>query len=140
MRVILDTCVVAELRKPNAHEGVRHAVAQIATENLFVSVLTVGELVKGVSLLSEGRKKRELSTWLIGLEQQFADRILPVDHETARVWGEVSARTQGKGTPIPVVDALIASTALRHGIHVMTRNTKHFSATGALVVDPWTDL
>jgi predicted nucleic acid-binding protein len=134
---VLDTCVLAELRKPAGHKGVRAAVAQIAPDDLFVSALTVGEIVKGVSLLGDGRKKRDLSAWLVAFEEQFRDRILPVDHEVARVWGGVSAHMPARGTPIPVVDALIASTAISRGLHFMTRNTRHFAGTGALVIDPW---
>jgi predicted nucleic acid-binding protein len=134
---LLDTCVIAELRKPSGHAAVRDAVAQFVPDDLFVSTLTIGEIVKGVALLAEGRKKRELAAWLLAFEQQFGDRILPVDHDAARIWGEVSARVQRKGTPIPVVDALIAATALSRGFHVMTRNTRDFAATGALVIDPW---
>lgn len=138
MKVILDTCVMAELRKPAGHAAVREAVERISPDDLFISALTFGELIKGVSLLGESRKKRELATWLSKLERQFRDRILAVDHEAARIWGEVSARNQIKGTPLPIVDALIGATALRHGMYVMTRNTKHFAATGALLIDPWT--
>lgn len=137
MRALLDTCVVAELRKPGGHAGVRDAVAQFVPDDLFVSTLTIGEIVKGVALLADGRKKRALASWLIAFEQQFRDRILPVDHDAARMWGEISARLQRKGTPIPVIDGLIAATALSRGFHIMTRNTRDFAATGVLVIDPW---
>lgn len=139
MKVLLDTCVLAELRHPKGHRGVRAAVAEIADADLFLSVLTVGEIAKGISLLPSSKKKRSLTTWLNGLEARFADRILGVDIETARLWGELTARAQAKGNIIPAVDGLLAATALRHGLHVMTRNTPHFEASGALVIDPWQD-
>ena len=67
----------------------------------------------------------------------FGDRILSLDQETAEIWGELSAAGQKKGAIIPVADGLIAATALRHGLHVATRNTAHFQAAGSMVINPW---
>jgi toxin FitB len=139
VKVLLDTCVLAELRRPEGHPGVRAAVTELVDGDLFLSVLTVGEIAKGVSLLPSGKKKRSLTSWLNGLEARFGERILGVDLETARLWGELSARAQPKGIIIPAVDGLLSATALRHGLHVMTRNSRHFEASGALVIDPWQD-
>ena len=137
MRSLLDTCTVAELRKPDGHPAVKAAVAEIPDADLFLSVLTVGEIVKGIALLAAGKKKKALASWLVELESQFGDRILAIDAETARIWGEMTARAQKKGIVIPAIDGLLAATALRHGLHVMTRNTRHFESSGALIVDPW---
>lgn len=139
MKVLLDTNVLAELVKPNGHPAVKAAVAAIPATDVYLSVLTVGEIVKGIDLLEPGPKKTHLSTWLATLENRYGDRILPVDAETARVWGELTARAQKKGHVIPATDGLLAATALRHGLHVMTRNTRDFEASGALLVDPWQD-
>ena len=81
--------------------------------------------------------KKNLTKWLAGIESDYGGRILPLDVETARIWGEVTARTQRKSIVIPPTDGLLAATALRHGLHVMTWNTKHFEASGVLVLDPW---
>lgn len=137
MRALLDTCTLAEIRNPKGDPSVKEAVRDIPDEDLYLSVLTVGEVVKGISLLAAGRKRRELSSWLADLEEQFAGRILGLDVETGRIWGELTARGQRRGVVIPAADGLLAATAIRHGLHVMTRNTKHFEATGALVIDPW---
>lgn len=137
MRALLDTCTLAEVRKPDGNESVKSAVRELPDEDLFLSVLSVGEIVKGIALLASGKKKTALSTWLATLEQQFAERILGLDVETGRIWGELTARAQKKGVIIPASDGLLAATALRHGLHVMTRNTKHFEASGALILDPW---
>src|SRR5262249_21289822 len=88
-------------------------------------------------LLVNSRKKRALSTWLTTLESQFTDRILTVDSETAHLWGNLSARAQESGLVLHPVDGLLAATALRHGLYVMTHNAPHFTITGALVLDPW---
>jgi toxin FitB len=137
VRALLDSCVLTELGKDNGNPTVKSAVADIATANLYLSVLTVGEIAKGIALLRAGRKKTSLGTWLTRVENQYADRILGIDAETARLWGELTARAQRSGIIIPSVDGLLAATALRHGLHVMTRNTKHFEASGALIIDPW---
>ena len=100
-------------------------------------MVSLGEIAKGVALLDAGARQRELLTWLNGLESHFADRLLPVDSETARVWGELSARAQRQGRTVHVADGLIAATALRHGLHVMTRNVSDFEPTGALLINPW---
>lgn len=137
MKSLLDTCVLTELGKDDGNPSVKAAVADIAAANLYLSVLTVGEIAKGVALLAAGRKKTLLGTWLARVESQYADRILRIDVETARLWGEITARAQKSGIIIPGIDGLLAATALRHGLHVMTRNARHFEASGALVIDPW---
>jgi toxin FitB len=139
VKVLLDTCVLSELRSPQGHPGVKAAVSELADGDLFLSVLTLGEIAKGVTLLAAGRKKKALTSWLNGLATQFGDRVLTIDTETARLWGEITARAKKAGEIIPAVDGLLAATALRHGLHVMTRNTRHFVASGALVLDPWQD-
>ncbi len=137
MKTLLDTCTLAEIQKPTGLEAVKQAVAAIPEEDLFLSVITYGEIVKGVALLQDGRRKRELSQWLEDLVAHYERRILPVDRETAVTWGELSARAQLAGVQVPPADGLIAATALRHGLRVMTRNTRDFQATGVLVIDPW---
>lgn len=137
MKALLDTNILAELVKPDGNPAVHAALAEIPTPNLFLSVLTVGEIVKGIALLAPGAKKKRLAKWLAGIENEYGERVLPLDTETARIWGELTARAQRKGVVIPPADGLLAATALRHGLHVMTRNTKHFQASGALVIDPW---
>jgi predicted nucleic acid-binding protein len=71
------------------------------------------------------------------LEQLFADRLVPLDLETASIWGEITARSQLSGVTLPAVDGLLAASALRNGLHLMTRNTRHFQATGVMLVNPW---
>jgi len=136
LRVLLDTCAVSELRKPKPDAAV---VAAIPTADLFLSVLSVSEIAKGIDLLADGKRKRELEAWLLELERDYADRLLAVDLETAHIWGEITARLQKAGQALAAVDGLIAATALRHGLHLMTRNEPDFAGTGVLVVNPWTN-
>jgi toxin FitB len=137
MRVLLDTCVLSEIRRANSNPSVRNAVGRIPGSDLYISALTVGELAKGIALLDRGRRKRELEDWLIGLQEQFARHILPVDSEIAHLWGEIAARERKNGRQLPAVDGLIAATALRHGLTLMTRNTSDFQASGVPLVNPW---
>ncbi|OJW06057.1 MAG: hypothetical protein BGO49_07355 [Planctomycetales bacterium 71-10] len=137
MKALLDTNILAELVKPNSNPAVHAALAEIPTPNVFLSVLTIGEIVKGLALMTPGPKKQALTRWLAGIENDYRERILPLDSETARIWGELTARARMRGLVIPPVDGLLAATALRHGLHVMTRNTKHFEESGALVINPW---
>jgi predicted nucleic acid-binding protein len=116
---------------------VKTFVAAVPTQALFLSAITLGEITKGIALLAEGAKKQTLATWLIGLAGQFEDRILSVDKDTAEIWGELTAAGQKGGHTVPAADGLIAATALRHGLHVATRNTGDFMRAGALVVNPW---
>ncbi len=88
-------------------------------------------------MLALGPKEKALASWLAGLETTFAGRILGIDLETARLWGEILAGAQRSGTVIPGIDGLMAATALRHGLSIMTRKKRHFEPSGAVVIDPW---
>jgi predicted nucleic acid-binding protein len=137
MRALLDTCVLSELRNARPNPGVRRAIDDFASDDLYVSAVSVGEIAKGIALLNDSHNKRGLESWLRALELDYADRLLPVDLETAHIWGELTAAAQKRGCGIPVGDGLIAATAIRHGLHVMTRNTADFEATGVLLLSPW---
>ena len=130
-------CVLTELRRPQGDVCVKEQVELIAAEDLFISALNVGELSRAIAGLAEGRKKRALGAWLLSLESQFAKHILPVDFETAHLWGDISERARKAGVILPVLEGLIAATALRRGLYIMTRNTIGFAATGVPVINPW---
>jgi toxin FitB len=137
LKILLDTCVISEVRKSKAHPQVLSKLNAIADDSLFLSVLTVGEISKGIALLPPSKRKQSLSRWLQALETEFADRILPIDTDTARLWGELSAKLQGKGISIPGVDGLLAATALNHGMVFMTCNVRQVEASGVRILDPW---
>lgn len=139
MRLLIDTCVLSEVQRSQGDRRVRARVEALERHEAFLSVITIGELARGIALLDQGQRKRELAAWLEMLEQYYASRILPIDAEIARLWGELSAKGKRQGISIPVMDGLLAATALRHGLHVVTRNTRHFEATGVLIIDPWAD-
>lgn len=137
MRILLDTCVISEMRKTDINPRLKELIDLIDEQDLFISVISLGELFKGISLLEEGRRKRELLSWIGGLERNFADRILGIDQETAHIWGEVSAKASKMGKVVPACDGLIAAIALRNGLHLLTRNSTDFAPTGVMLLDPW---
>ncbi len=137
MRVMLDTCVLSELRKPNCNINVKTSIEEIEDECLFVSVISIGEITKGINLLEESHRKRELNSWLQTIENHYSNRILPIDLETGRIWGEITANAQVSGKTIAAADGLIAATAIRYGLHVMTRNVDDFQPAGVLMTNPW---
>lgn len=136
MRLLIDTCVLSEIRHPSGNQAIKNALTHCEEQNLFISALTIGEIAKGIFLLSPSVKKNLLMTWLEGLKTRFSDRILSIDHQITYIWGEMTARAKLDGRIIPVSDGLIAATALRHGLHVITRNVRHFEGTGVFIVDP----
>lgn len=137
MRTLVDNCVLSELRRPGGDPRVARQFSALADEDVFLSVLTIGELRKGIDKLQAGKKKSGLDAWMRELLIAARGRILPVDVETAVIWGEVAARAELAGRPLPAIDCLIAATAIQHGLHLMTRNIADFEPTGVLLVNPW---
>ena len=137
MRVLLDTCVISELNRSGADARVRAAVAALQPEETFLSVITIGEVVKGVLRLPNGPKRTGLEAWVQSLDRQFAQRILHVDRDTAQLWAEICATGETRGWVPPPADGLIAATAIQHGLRIYTRNVKDFAQTGAMLVNPW---
>ena len=117
----------------------RRAIETLDSEDLFVSVLSIGEIAKGIALLKDGLKKRTLQAWLQTLESHYADRILPIDLETSRIWGELTAAAQKADRTVPAGDGLIAATARRHGLYVMTNSTARFEPSGVPLLNPWAE-
>jgi predicted nucleic acid-binding protein len=138
MNYLLDTCVVSELTRPKPHRRVAQWIRSAAETRLYLSVLTLGELRKGTERLPESHKRNRIDAWLSNeLRNRFSGRILPVDDEVAERWGIESAKAERSGTPLPVIDGLLAATGLVHGMTVVTRNTKDMQQTGAELLNPW---
>jgi predicted nucleic acid-binding protein len=134
VRYLLDTNIVSETRKTRPNKGVTALLAAADASSLFLSVLTVGELRKGVAakLRSDPVGADRISTWIDELETIFSDRILPIDMAIARRWGELSVDSSR-----PVIDTLIAATAIDHDLVLVTRNTDDMRGIGMSIVDPW---
>ena len=137
MSFLLDTCVLSELARPHPDARVSDWLDDQDVASLHLSVLTVGEIEKGVAVLPRGRKKRSLTTWLATLRSTYADRLLPIDTAVAAIWGRTTATAELRGRRLGVVDGLIAATAMHHGLMVVTRNVRDFDATGVGLLNPW---
>jgi hypothetical protein len=140
LKFLLDTCVISELTRKQPACTVVNWIASQDELRLFLSVITLGEIEKGIGKLPDGHKRQALRQWLASdLPRRFAGRILPVDGETALRWGEISAEAEKKGHPVPVLDGLMAASALVHGLTLVTRNTADVAGTPVPVLDPWID-
>ena len=134
---LLDTNVVSELRREGRRNvGVSNWYAGVQYENLFTSVLVMGEIRKGIARLllrQDYRQAEILEVWLEASRNFFAGRILPVDVAVAEVWGRMHAIRN-----VPAVDGLLAATAVVHGLILVTRNVSHVQGLGADLLNPFT--
>jgi len=136
--IVLDTNVVSEAMKPSAHPAVGEWLNRQAAETLFLSSVTLAELLYGISAMPAGRRKDTLASTLESLLLElYGDRILPFDASAARAYAQLAtkARVAGKGFPMP--DGYIAATAAARGFAVATRDTGPFEAAGVRVINPW---
>ncbi|MCW2318086.1 putative nucleic acid-binding protein [Rhodoblastus acidophilus] len=135
--ILLDTNVVSEAMKPEPAPAVRHWLDEQAAETLYLSSVTVAELMFGIGALPEGKRKDKLTAALEGVLKFFEPRILPFDTNAARRYADlaVKARAAGKGFPTP--DGYIAAIAASHGFGVASRDASAFIAAGLTVIDPW---
>jgi predicted nucleic acid-binding protein len=137
--IVLDTNVVSEPIKPNGHPAVRAWLDQQSAETLYLTTTSLSELLLGVEILPEGKRKEEgLSTALNELIQRlFESRILPFDQEAARAYAPLVARARSVGQTISVADGQIAAVASQHKFTVATRDVGPFAAAGLSVINPW---
>ena len=135
--IVLDTNVVSEAMKPEPHPAVRAWLNGQATETLYLSTVTVAELLFGIGALPVGKRKDLLAQTLDGLMRLFRDRVLPFDMDAARCYAElaVTAKTAGRGFPTP--DGYIAAIASSRGFMVASRDTEPFEAANIRVINPW---
>ena len=131
---MIDTNVLSELSRPRPDERVAAWLRDTPSASKFVSVLTFGEIRRGVERerLRDVRRAAKLERWLTDLVEAFGSRMLPVDATTADRWGRFSV-----SSPVPAVDALIAATALAHGLTVVTRNVRDFERCGVATINPF---
>jgi predicted nucleic acid-binding protein len=131
---LLDTNVVSELRRSRKDPAVVAWFGTIVSDETFISALVVGEIRKGIERLRQrdAAQTTVLEAWLEQLESGFATRILPVNGAVADRWGRIEA-----GKPVPIVDGLMAATALVYDLTLVTRNVEHVVGTGARVLNPW---
>jgi predicted nucleic acid-binding protein len=141
MTYLLDTCIISKLRKiaKSKDKMLQEWVMKHAEEQYFLSVLTIGEIQQGISKLVDVKQRRILEDWLNGgILVRFEGRILPVDFRVALKWGDLSGASLKKGSPQPVIDGLIASTAIANDLILVTENIKDFvRIEGLKMFNPW---
>ncbi len=130
---LLDTNVVSELEKPSPDSGLTKWFEAVDWLDLFLSVITIAELWKGISELPHSRKRRALEAMFELIPDRFFNRIIPVDYAVAVEFGRIQA-TAG---PLPTLDALIAATAAVRRLTLVTHNNKDMERTGVRIIDPW---
>ena len=135
MPYLLDTCLISELRKTNCNPGVAAWMSSVEPDETFLSVITLGEIRRGIELhrSKDAKASGALERWLLGLESHYAERVLPITAAIADRWGRLSPNQ-----PLPVSDALIAATGLEHKLTVVTRNVADFQRSGVNSLNPFT--
>ena len=135
---LLDTNIISELIKPKPEPRLVTWLSGTDENLLYLSVLTLGEIRKGVAMLKEPARRVQLETWLDSeLRLRFAGRILAVDDDVADRWGVMVGRAAARKIALPVTDGLLAATALHYNLTLVTRNSKDVAGTEALVFNPW---
>ena len=135
MNYLIDTNIISEVRKADRCDPkVSTWYASIGDDSLYLSVLVVGEIRKGIELarIKDPAQARALEKWLAAVIAAFGDRILPIDDAIAEEWGRMSAKR-----PVPTIDGLLAATAAVHDMTLVTRNTSDVANLGARLLDPF---
>jgi predicted nucleic acid-binding protein len=135
---LVDTNVPSELTREEPDQSVAAFLRNIGTDSLYLSVMTIGEICKGIAALPPSQKRTGLQAWLDGsVRLWFAGRILPVTEVIAERWGYLAATAKQQGMTLAVVDGVIAATALQHDLTIVTRNVRDFGGLGVDVFNPW---
>jgi predicted nucleic acid-binding protein len=135
---LLDTNIPSELTRQESAPQVERWLDEANDEELYFSVISLGEILKGITVLPAGKRRDGLQEWLDGtLRPWFGGRVLPVTAPVAERWGVLSGECRLQGRQVKVADRLIAATALHHGLTLVTRNVKDFSQMGVRLLNPW---
>jgi toxin FitB len=135
---LLDTNCISELTRQRPDQRVLDWMEAADESLLYLSVLTVGEIRKGLAELAQSKRRTQLETWLeVDLRARFAGRILPIDGPVADRWGQLAGDAKREGKTLAVIDGLLAASALQHNLTVVSRNTSDFVHTRVTVLNPW---
>ncbi len=135
MSYLLDTNVLSEFARTQPNKNVLAWLEAVPEEALFLSVLSIGEIRKGIENLTDKTRKEKLRLWLEhNLTNRFKGRILTIDRHIAERWGELLGKSK---RPLPAIDSLLAATALHHELRLVTRNMKDFQDIDIELINPW---
>jgi predicted nucleic acid-binding protein len=139
MNYLIDTCCISELVKKKPNPNVLKWFADQDELSMYLSVITFGELRKGIEKLPDSKKKKELNQWVKeDLYHRFKNRVLNINMGEVNRWGKILATAEKNGKPVPAIDSLIAATAQVHDLSIVTRNTQDMEGSGVEVFNPWT--
>lgn len=140
MNYLLDTCVLSEARRKQGHAGLKAWLRSVPEQHLYISIITLGEIQQGISrLISDPSHQQILQQWLDSrLQSRFESRTVALDEETALIWGQLRGDAMAKGKTVPVVDAFLAATAIRHNLMMATQNINDFKRFPVRLFNPWT--
>lgn len=139
MKFLLETNVISEPKQKKPNKKVLEWLDTQDESKIYLSVVIIGEIRKGITRLESGRKKTELETWLEKLRNRFARRLLPLSEKTFLVWGKMCGEFENKGIARPALDSLLEATALEHDLILVTRNVKNFQHSQVTILNPWED-
>jgi predicted nucleic acid-binding protein len=135
---LVDTNVPSELTRETPDARVAAFLENAGKESVFLSVMTVGEICKGIDMLPVSQKRGALQAWLdADVRSWFAGRILPVTESIAERWGHLAAAGKRNGVTLAVVDGILVATAIEHGLTLVTRNVRDFAGLGPVLLNPW---
>ena len=137
MKYLLDTCVISEYKKLMPDAKVMAWLESQPDDQLFLSVLSIGELEKGIVKMPASKRKTDLEAFVETLLQRFDLRLLGVDTSIVRRWGAMLGHLETQGRSLPVIDSLLAATALEYDLTIVTRNDEDFAATNAKLLNIW---
>ncbi len=138
MKYLLDTCVISELVAKQPSANVLEWIDSVDPDGVYLSVITIGEITKGIEKLPNSRRKQELSDWLENeLLIRFQENLIELDVSILTQWGKLNARLETKGETMPAIDSLIAASALDRELILVTRNVSDFEGTGVEILNPW---
>jgi toxin FitB len=137
---LLDTNCISEIVRGKPEPRVLDWMSVADESRLYLSVLTLGEIRKGVAGLPQGKRRTQEETWLeMDLQARFSGRILSIDAPVADLWGLLAAKAKQKGRALSAIDGWLAATALHHNLTIVSRNVSDFAHTHAAVFNPWED-
>lgn len=135
---LLDTCVFSDLVSRHPTPSVVEWFDAVEDERLFLSVVTIGEIKRGIDRLPVSGRRTELEAWLEkDLLDQFQGRILPIGVDIMLMWGKLNSDLESLGKKMPAIDSIIAATAIQHKLKLVTRNLRDFEAAGIKLINPW---
>lgn len=138
MKYLLDTCVISELVAKQPEPHVIDWIDSVDDIFIYLNVITIGEIKRGIEKLPESRRKQSLNHWLNDdLLTRFKGRILTIDTSVMLTWGTMAARLEAQGCKLPAIDSLIAAIAIHGELRLVTRNEKDFEGSGVEIVNPW---